>query len=345
MSGDGFDTVLVVDFGAQYAQLIARRVRECEVYSEIVPSSITAAEVAARQPAGLILSGGPASVHVEGAPSLDLAIYRSGVPVLGICYGAQLIAEQLGGSVGPNQRGEYGRAEMTLASDNGSVLLAGLPSPQPVWMSHFDAIVKPPPGAVVTASTEASPVAAFEDVERGRYGVQFHPEVEHTAHGRQVMERFLRQACGAGPNWSMVSIIDAAVAAVSSQVGEGRAICGLSGGVDSAVAAALLAVRTLSMGLAGTDVEQHRHFATAAETYRRDLMRRMNGDLAENSRSGDFSYAAGPDLWAEVPPLQYDAPTLGWVLNNRILSLLVLGLWLAGAVLAASASVRRAEVA
>ena len=239
-TGSGFATVLVVDFGAQYAQLIARRVRECEVYSEIVPSSITAAEIADRWPAGVILSGGPASVHVEGAPSLDTAIYGLGVPILGICYGAQLIAEQLGGSVGPNERGEYGRAEMTLAGDDGGVLLSGLPSPQPVWMSHFDAIAEPPPGATVTAATGASPVAAFENPDLGLYGVQFHPEVEHTTHGRQVMERFLRQACGAGPSWSMHSIIDAQIAAVRAQVGDGRAICGLSGGVDSAVAAALV---------------------------------------------------------------------------------------------------------
>ena len=238
-SGSGFDTVLVVDFGAQYAQLIARRVRECEVYSEIVPSSITAAEMASRRPAGVILSGGPASVHVEGAPSLDPGVYDLGVPVLGICYGAQLIAEQLGGSVGPNQRGEYGRAEMTVTGDGG-VLLSDLPSPQPVWMSHFDAIADPPPGAAVTAATEASPVAAFEDAGRGLYGVQFHPEVEHTPHGRQMLERFLRLGCDAGPSWSMHSIIDAAVASVRDQVGDGRAICGLSGGVDSAVAAALV---------------------------------------------------------------------------------------------------------
>ena len=237
--GGDFATVLVVDFGAQYAQLIARRVRECEVYSEIVSASITGAEIEARQPAGVILSGGPASVHVEGAPSLDPAIYGLGVPILGICYGAQLIAEQLGGSVGPNERGEYGRAEMTTASDGG-VLLAGLPSPQPVWMSHFDAIAEPPPGAAVTAATAASPVAAFEDPGRGLYAVQFHPEVEHTPNGRQVIERFLRQGCGAGPSWSMHSIIDAAVVAVRDQIGDGRAICGLSGGVDSAVAAALV---------------------------------------------------------------------------------------------------------
>ena len=259
-----FDTVLVVDFGAQYAQLIARRVRECKVYSEIVPAAITAAEIAARRPAGVILSGGPASVHVEGAPSLDPAIYDLGVPMLGICYGAQLMAEQLGGSVGPNARGEYGRAELAVLSVEadavgvdavggdaasggeqvrggaGGVLLAGLESPQPVWMSHFDAIVAAPSGATVTASTPASPVAAFEDAERGLYGVQFHPEVQHTPCGPTVIERFLRQACRSAPSWSMHSIIDAAVASVRAQVGGGRAICGLSGGVDSAVAAALV---------------------------------------------------------------------------------------------------------
>ena len=237
--GGDFDTVLVVDFGAQYAQLIARRVRECEVYSEIVPASITAADLESRRPVGVILSGGPASVHVDGAPTLDPAIYRLGVPILGICYGAQLIAEQLGGSVGPNERGEYGRAEMAAATDSG-VLLAGLPSPQPVWMSHFDVIAEPPRGAKVTASTAASPVAAFEDAARGLFGVQFHPEVEHTPHGREMLERFLRRGCGAGPSWSMRSIIDAAVASIRDQIGAGRAICGLSGGVDSAVAAALV---------------------------------------------------------------------------------------------------------
>ena len=237
--GGCLDTVLVVDFGAQYAQLIARRVRECEVYSEIVPAWITADEIAARRPAGVILSGGPASVHVDGAPSLDPAVYDLGVPVLGICYGAQLIAEQLGGTVGTNERGEYGRAEMAVAGDGG-VLLSGIPSAQPVWMSHFDAIVSPPPGATVTASTAASPVAAFEDAGRSLYGVQFHPEVEHTACGREVLARFLRQGCGAGPTWTMGSIIDTAVGSVAAQIGDGRAICGLSGGVDSAVAAAVV---------------------------------------------------------------------------------------------------------
>ena len=266
---------MVVDFGAQYAQLIARRVRECEVYSEIVPASISAAEIRARAPVGLILSGGPASVHVEDAPSLDPGIYDLGLPILGICYGAQLIAEQLGGRVGPNDRGEYGRAELRLVgsdderevglggppgggshgragagetavtviddrTDGPSVLLSGLPSPQPVWMSHFDAIVEPPIGATVTAFTPASPVAAFEDVQRRRFGVQFHPEVQHTPHGKAVIERFLRRACNAGASWSMTSIIESAVAAAREQIGERTAICGLSGGVDSAVAAALV---------------------------------------------------------------------------------------------------------
>jgi len=237
--GGAFDTVLVVDFGAQYAQLIARRVRECEVYSEIVPAAVTAAEVAARRPAGLILSGGPASVHAEGAPRLDPAVYGLGVPIMGICYGAQLMAEQLGGSVGPNARGEYGRAQMTVPGDGG-VLLAGLPSPQLVWMSHFDAIAEPPPGAAVTAATEASPVAVFENPDRGLYGVQFHPEVEHTPYGHRMFERFLREGCGAGSDWSTRSIVDAAVSSVRDRIGAGRAICGLSGGVDSAVAAALV---------------------------------------------------------------------------------------------------------
>lgn len=241
LSGDS-DTVLVVDFGAQYSQLIARRVRQCRVYSEIVPAAVTASQIAARRPCGLILSGGPASAHVDGAPRLDPEIYELGVPILGICYGAQLIAEQLGGSVAPNERGEYGRAEMTVGGDGG-LLLAGLSSqssPLPVWMSHFDAIVSPPPGAAVTAETPASPVAAFEDAGRGLYGVQFHPEVEHTACGQEIFERFLRQACGAGSRWSMDSIVETATAAIREQVGDARAICGLSGGVDSAVAAALV---------------------------------------------------------------------------------------------------------
>lgn len=243
--GDGsFDTVLVVDFGAQYAQLIARRVRETGVYSEIVPPSITAAVIAERAPSGLIFSGGPASVHVEGAPSIDPAIYDLGIPILGICYGAQLIALQNGGDVGRTDKGEYGRTSMTLTSDGdaapGGRLLAGLPADQPVWMSHFDAIVKAPEGFTPTATTADAPVAAFENCQRGLYGVQFHPEVVHTPHGQHVIEQFIHEACGLAGNWNMASIIDSAIELIRDQVGDGNAICGLSGGVDSAVAAALV---------------------------------------------------------------------------------------------------------
>ncbi len=234
-----FPTVLVVDFGAQYAQLIARRVREANVYSEIVPHSVTAAEVAARRPVGIILSGGPKSVHVEGAPTLDPAIYDLGVPVLGICYGAQLVASQLGGEVSRTGRGEYGRTALRTV-DGGGTLLGGEPAEFGVWMSHFDSIVTPPPGFGVTATTDDAPVAALEDPDRRIMGVQFHPEVVHTEGGQRVFTRFLHDVCGCDPSWTMDSIIETSVAAVREQVGNGRAICGLSGGVDSAVAAALV---------------------------------------------------------------------------------------------------------
>ncbi len=230
--------VLVVDFGAQYAQLIARRVREARIYSEIVPHDVSAADLRARQPSALILSGGPKSVHVDGAPRLDPEIYDLGVPVLGICYGAQLIAHQLGGEVGTNDRGEYGRATLTV--EDAGLLLADLPVSQTVWMSHFDAIVDLPAGYRTSARTPDAPVAAFENADRRIFGVQFHPEVVHTPHGQAVIERFLHDACRLEPTWTMESIIDESVAAIRAQVGAGRAICGLSGGVDSAVAAALV---------------------------------------------------------------------------------------------------------
>jgi len=233
------ETVLVVDFGAQYAQLIARRVREANVYSEIVPHTISAAEIAERAPAGIIFSGGPQSVHVDGAPRIDPDVYDLGVPMLGICYGAQLIAYQNEGVVGRNERGEYGRTEMKLGADPG-VMLADTPDHQNVWMSHFDAITEMPSGFAVTASTLDAPVAAFENRERGLYGVQFHPEVAHTPHGQHVLERFLGEACGAHREWTMASIIETEIDLIREQVGSGRAICGLSGGVDSAVAAALV---------------------------------------------------------------------------------------------------------
>ena len=232
----GFDTVLVVDFGAQYAQLIARRVREAGVYSEIVPHSITAGEVASLAPAGVIFSGGPKSVHVPGAPVIDAGVYELGVPVLGICYGAQLLAQQLGGSVAATGRGEYGRTELETTGE-ASVLLNG---DQPVWMSHFDSIVRAPAGFSVTARTADVAVAVLEDSSRRIHGVQFHPEVGHTPGGQEMLRRFLFDVCGCRPTWTMASIADTQVEAVRRQVGAGRAICGLSGGVDSAVAAALV---------------------------------------------------------------------------------------------------------
>jgi GMP synthase (glutamine-hydrolysing) len=233
--------ILVVDFGAQYAQLIARRVREAHVYSEIVPHTITAAEVAARNPAGIIFSGGPKSVHVEGAPVIDPAVYDLGTPVLGICYGAQLIAQQLpGGVVANTGSGEYGRTELTVTAPEAVVFGGGQPTLQQVWMSHFDSISVPPDGFSITASTPGAPVAAMEDVERRIHAVQFHPEVVHTPHGQAVLEHWLYDVCGCPPAWVMSSVIDTQVDLIRKQVGDARVICALSGGVDSAVAAALV---------------------------------------------------------------------------------------------------------
>ncbi len=237
-SGGDFDKVLVVDFGAQYAQLIARRVREASVYSEIVGRNITAAEVKAHDPVALILSGGPASVYAEDAYELDPEILELGIPTLGICYGHQLMAHALGGSVAANDVAEFGRAELRIA--DGSVLFKELPDQQVVWMSHRDAVAEPPPGFTVTAGTADSPVAAMEDPARGLYGVQFHPEVAHTEFGQSILKHFLYDAAEARPNWTHVGIIDQSVAAVRAAVGDGRVICGLSGGVDSSVAAAIV---------------------------------------------------------------------------------------------------------
>ena len=234
-------TVLVVDFGAQYAQLIARRVREHRVYSEIVPHSISASDLAAMQPAAIILSGGPKSVHVDGAPSLDPAIYDLGLPILGICYGAQLIAHQLGGEVGRGSRGEYGRTRMNrIAGTESSLLVGDVPDEQDVWMSHFDAISRVPAGFVATASTPDAPVAVLENPQRRIWGVQYHPEVVHSPFGAEVLRRFLHDLAECDATWTMGSIIDEQVAKVRAQVGTKRVICGLSGGVDSSVAAALV---------------------------------------------------------------------------------------------------------
>ncbi len=234
-------SVLVVDFGAQYAQLIARRVREHSVHSQIVPDSISAREVSVRAPSAIILSGGPKSVHVDGAPRLDPAIYELGIPILGICYGAQLIAQQLGGEVGRGEQGEYGRTQMTrIAGSNSTLLGRAQPDVQQVWMSHFDAISRLPDGFVATASTPLAPVAVLENADRRIWGVQYHPEVVHSPYGSDVLETFLHELSNCDSSWTMGSVIDEQVQSIRSRIGESRAICGLSGGVDSSVAAALV---------------------------------------------------------------------------------------------------------
>ena len=232
------DTVLVVDFGAQYARLIARRVREAHVYSEIVPASITAAEVRARAPKGIIFSGGPKSVYESPAPSIDPGVYELGIPVLGLCYGAQLMALQLGGTVSRTGQGEYGRTALSLTA--ASPLCPDWPVSSSVWMSHGDAITEVPAGFVATATSPGAPVAAMHDAARGLFGLQFHPEVVHTDRGGEVFDHFLMDVCGCAPGWTHVSIIEQQVEAVRAQVGTDRVLCALSGGVDSAVAAALV---------------------------------------------------------------------------------------------------------
>jgi GMP synthase (glutamine-hydrolysing) len=230
--------VLVLDFGAQYAQLIARRVREAHVYSEIVPFDTPVAELEARRPAGLILSGGPASVYEPGAPAIDPAVFGLGAPVLGICYGQQVMARALGGRVEHTGAREYGRT--TFERRGGSVVLEDLPGEDVVWMSHADTVVEPPPGFEVTGRTDAVPVAAMEDRSRGLFAVQFHPEVAHTPRGQDVLKRFLYDACDLLPEWTPVNVIERAVERVRHQVGEAQALCALSGGVDSSVAALLV---------------------------------------------------------------------------------------------------------
>jgi GMP synthase (glutamine-hydrolysing) len=231
--------VLVVDFGAQYAQLIARRVREARVYSEIVPSTTPVAEILARRPAAIILSGGPSSVYAEGAPGIDKALFEAGVPVFGMCYGFQLMAVSLGGTVDNTGAREYGRTPLAVTRP-ASTLFEGTPAEQSVWMSHGDACSAAPEGFTVTASTDVVPVAAFEDDERRLYGVQYHPEVLHSDHGQQVLEHFLYRGAGLAPTWTTSNVVEESIEAVRERIGDKRVICGLSGGVDSAVAAALV---------------------------------------------------------------------------------------------------------
>lgn len=229
--------VLVVDFGAQYAQLIARRVREARVYSEVVPHTVSVDELKARKPRAIVLSGGPASVYEDGAPQLDPELFDLDVPVFGICYGFQAMAQALGGTVTRTGTSEYGRTELEIV---GGQLHSDLPDSQPVWMSHSDAVTAAPDGFDVVATSSGAPVAAFENRGRRLAGVQYHPEVMHTPHGQQVLSRFLHEFAGIDATWTPANIADALVEQVRTQIGVGRAICGLSGGVDSAVAAALV---------------------------------------------------------------------------------------------------------
>ena len=232
------DEVVVLDYGGQYSQLIARRVRECGVFSELLPHHVGAEEVARRKPKGLILSGGPASVYADGAPRLERELLELGIPVLGICYGMQLVALELGGRVEGAEVGEFGRSQLTVREPGR--LLAGLPSEQSCWMSHRDTVFAPPPGFTALASSTTSPVAALESVERGIYGIQFHPEVVHTPFGQDILKTFLGDVCGCDMTWSAASIVEEQIARIREQVGDGRVICGLSGGVDSSVAALLV---------------------------------------------------------------------------------------------------------
>jgi GMP synthase (glutamine-hydrolysing) len=230
--------VLVVDFGAQYAQLIARRVREANVYSEIVPHTISAEELAKKNPAAIILSGGPSSVYEPNSPQLDARILELGVPILGICYGFQILAQALGGRVDKTGKSEFGATDLTVVA--AGTLLAGQPDLQVSWMSHGDQVTQAPEGFEVLASTDTTPVAAFESVEKRIYGVQWHPEVKHSAQGQEVLKNFLYQGAGLKPDWNSGNVIAEQIERIREQVGDARVICGLSGGVDSAVAAALV---------------------------------------------------------------------------------------------------------
>ncbi|HEY5822230.1 MAG TPA: glutamine-hydrolyzing GMP synthase [Propionibacteriaceae bacterium] len=237
-SGTDHDLVVVIDFGAQYAQLIARRVREAKVYSEIMPHTASVAEIVARRPKAIILSGGPQSVYATGAPQVDPQLFESGVPTFGICYGFQAMARALGGDVARTGLSEFGRTQATVGT--AGTLLAGLPESLQVWMSHGDSVAAAPAGFTALASSAGAPIAAFEDAGRGFAGVQWHPEVLHSQAGQKVLERFLYDIAGISPDWTAANIVEDSVAAIQAQVGDKHVICGLSGGVDSAVAAALV---------------------------------------------------------------------------------------------------------
>jgi GMP synthase (glutamine-hydrolysing) len=238
-TGGALEEVLVLDFGGQYSQLIARRIRECGVFAELLPATAAVETIRERKPKALVLSGGPASVYEAGAPPFPSELLDLDVPMLGICYGMQVMVQALGGKVEGAEAGEFGRAELTLR-DGGGRLLGGLPEEQSCWMSHRDAVFEPPEGFDALASTPGSPVAACESPERGLYGIQFHPEVVHTPYGTEVLTRFLRDIAGCEDEWTAESVIAEQVEKIRSQVGAGRLVCGLSGGVDSSVAALLV---------------------------------------------------------------------------------------------------------
>jgi GMP synthase (glutamine-hydrolysing) len=232
------EEIVVLDYGGQYSQLIARRIRDCGVFSELLPHSVPLEEVAKRKPRGIVLSGGPASVYAPDAPKLERGLLELGVPVMGICYGMQLLVHELGGRVEQAEVGEFGRSDLTVT--NQGRLLAGTPKEQTCWMSHRDTVFEPPPGFTALASSSVSPVAAVEDTQRGIYGIQFHPEVVHTPYGQEILTRFLTDIAGCERTWSAKSIVEDQIERIRAQVGEGKVICGLSGGVDSSVAALLV---------------------------------------------------------------------------------------------------------
>jgi GMP synthase (glutamine-hydrolysing) len=234
----GVPEVVVLDYGGQYSQLIARRLRECGVFSELLPHDVPIEEIARRRPRGLVLSGGPASVYADGAPRLNRELLELGVPVMGICYGMQLLVHELGGRVEQAEVGEFGRSDLHVSEPG--VLLRGTPTEQTCWMSHRDTVFEPPPGFTALASSSSSPVAAIEDTTRNIYGIQFHPEVVHTPYGQQILTRFLTEICACEQSWTAASIVEDQIARIRAQVGEANVICGLSGGVDSSVAALLV---------------------------------------------------------------------------------------------------------
>jgi GMP synthase (glutamine-hydrolysing) len=234
----GNEEIVVLDYGGQYSQLIARRVRDCGVFSELLPHTVALEEIAKRKPRGIILSGGPASVYAEGAPRLERELLELGVPVMGICYGMQLLVHELGGRVEQAEIGEFGRSDLHVSEPG--VLLREMPREQTCWMSHRDTVYEPPPGFIALASSSSSPVAAVEDTARGIYGIQFHPEVVHTPYGQEILTRFLTEICGCEQTWSAASIVEDQIERIRTQVGDAQVVCGLSGGVDSSVAALLV---------------------------------------------------------------------------------------------------------